>query len=92
MPDREIIPRQSATEAGCLFFLCPQKSLSKRELEALMLAAQGLTDREIGQHMWITARTVNAHLERARLKLNALNRTHAVTLAFVRGLFKVDTF
>jgi len=53
--------------------------LSSRELEIIMLVAGGFSDKEISYKLKISDRTVQTHVTRMCLKLNARNRTHAVT-------------
>ncbi|MGJ3231995.1 MAG: helix-turn-helix domain-containing protein [Oceanicaulis sp.] len=60
--------------------------LSGRELECLNHVADGLSAKEIALRCGITPRTVEAHLDRARLKLNARNRAHMVALAIAQGV------
>lgn len=52
--------------------------LSKRELEILELISLGNSDKEIASDLHISARTVQTHVKRIVLKLNARNRTNAV--------------
>jgi len=54
--------------------------ITKRETEILDLISWGFSDKEIALQLNISARTVQTHVERAREKLEARNRTHAVTL------------
>jgi len=58
--------------------------LSKRELEILALVAKGLTNPEIGKRLFISLRTVKAHMNHVLNKLNVRNRTLA-TLLFVKA-------
>ena len=60
--------------------------LSKREKEILKLAAAGLTSQDIADRLKLTKRTADFHLENARGKLGAENRTDAVVRAVVLGL------
>jgi DNA-binding NarL/FixJ family response regulator len=60
-------------------------SLTDRELEVLELAAQGLTNHEIAQRLYISVRTVEAHLTHVYNKLDAGSRTEAVVRAMQRG-------
>jgi DNA-binding CsgD family transcriptional regulator len=53
-------------------------NLTPRELEVLRLVADGLSNVEIGQTLWITRRTVAKHLEQAYRKLGVHSRTAAV--------------
>jgi DNA-binding CsgD family transcriptional regulator len=48
--------------------------LSSRELEVAQLVAQGLADKEIARRLFISSRTVEAHLARVRQKLGLHNR------------------
>jgi len=60
--------------------------LSNRERDSLKLAARGLTSHEIAEYMGFSKRTADFHLENARGKLGAENRTDAVVKAVVLGL------
>ena len=62
--------------------------LTKRELEVLNLLAQGLSDREIAQRLFISPRTVGTHVSNILTKLGVKNRTQAVLLAQEKGLVK----
>jgi DNA-binding NarL/FixJ family response regulator len=61
------------------------ESLTERELDVLRLAAQGMTNREIGQELGISHRTVQGHLASIYDKLSVNSRTEAVTEALKRG-------
>jgi DNA-binding NarL/FixJ family response regulator len=61
---------------------CP---LTDRELEVLQLAAQGLTNYDIAQRLYISVRTVEAHLTHTYNKLGVGSRTEAVVHAMRRG-------
>ncbi len=52
--------------------------LSKRELEILELISWGYSDKEIAYKLKISARTVQTHVTRIVIKLDARNRTNAV--------------
>jgi DNA-binding NarL/FixJ family response regulator len=52
-------------------------SLSRREEEILRLLANGLTDREIGEALTISTRTVESHVSNVLRKLEARNRAEA---------------
>ena len=55
--------------------------LSERELEILALVAQGLTNREISQRLYITLSTVKGHNGNIFGKLQVKRRTEAVARA-----------
>lgn len=60
--------------------------LSEREREVLRLVAEGCTNAEIGQRLFIGESTVKTHLLRAFGKLGVADRTAAVTSAMRHGL------
>jgi LuxR family maltose regulon positive regulatory protein len=55
--------------------------LSERETEVLGLIAEGLTNRAIGQHLYISLGTVKAHTSNIYGKLGVRSRTQAVARA-----------
>ena len=63
----------------------PEK-LTPRELEVLGLLAQGLQNKEIALELVISERTVKFHVSSILQKLDAGNRTEAVTIAIQHGL------
>jgi DNA-binding NarL/FixJ family response regulator len=56
--------------------------LTERERQVLLCAARGWTNKQIGQHLGISDRTAQVHLQAIYHKLNVTNRTEAV----LRGL------
>lgn len=60
--------------------------LSARELEVLRLVADGLSNREIGERLFVGEATVKTHLLHAFSKLGVSDRTRAVTRAMELGL------
>lgn len=60
--------------------------LSPREIEVLDLISRGFSDKEIAQELNISARTVQTYVERVNIKLEAKNRTHAVTIFLTNTL------
>lgn len=60
--------------------------LSNRELDVLRLVAQGNSNRETGTFLNIKEETVKAHMSTILAKLDAKDRTHAVTIALRRGI------
>jgi two-component system nitrate/nitrite response regulator NarL len=59
-------------------------SLSPREDEILRLLAEGMTDREIGEALTISTRTVESHVRNILRKLDARNRAAAARLYLER--------
>lgn len=60
--------------------------LSEREREVLQLVAEGLSNQQIADRLFITERTARFHVTSIFNKLGADNRVQAVTLASQRGL------
>lgn len=60
--------------------------LSPRERECLQWAAVGKTDRQIGQILSLSDKTVNVYIERAKSKFGVPTRTQALIQAMRRGL------
>jgi LuxR family maltose regulon positive regulatory protein len=60
--------------------------LSPRELEVLQLIAQGLTNREIGEKLYLALNTIKAHNANIFGKLDVHRRTEAVARARELGL------
>jgi DNA-binding NarL/FixJ family response regulator len=65
------------------------ESLSARELEVLRLIRDGSKNKEIASKLEITETTVNFHIKNLVGKLQANDRTHAVTIAIRRGILEV---
>lgn len=66
------------------------ESLTAREIEVLRLAAQGMTNRQIGHTLGISHRTVQGHLANVYGKLAVNSRTEAVTEALKRGWIIIE--
>ncbi len=64
----------------------PAHHLSRRESEVLGLVARGMTDREIGDVLFITRRTAAAHVASILAKLGVPSRSAAAAEAVRRGL------
>jgi LuxR family maltose regulon positive regulatory protein len=60
--------------------------LSERELEVLQLIAQGLSNREIGEKLFLALSTVKGHNRNIYGKLAVQRRTEAVARARELGL------
>jgi DNA-binding NarL/FixJ family response regulator len=63
--------------------------LSAQELQVARLAAQGLTNREIGERLYLSHRTVSSHLYRAFPKLGVRSRSE-LHLALDGGAVRED--
>jgi DNA-binding NarL/FixJ family response regulator len=65
-------------------------SLTQRELEVLQLLAEGSTNSEISQRLYISPKTTKNHLAAIFQKLDVTNRTHALVRAVVMGLVTIE--
>lgn len=65
------------------------EALSSRELEVLALVAGGHSNKRIASELSITEETAKAHVKSIIAKLQANDRTHAVTLALARGIIQL---
>ncbi|MFH1908873.1 MAG: response regulator transcription factor [Chloroflexota bacterium] len=61
------------------------ESLTDREREILELLAQGLSNKQIAQRLYLSVRTVENHLRRVYQKLGVISRTEAAVLAMQQG-------
>lgn len=65
------------------------ESLSSRELEVLRSVAAGNANKRIAAELGISEETVKAHMKNILTKLDARDRTHAVTIAIRRGIIEL---
>ena len=75
----------AAEEAGQ-----PKQDLSARELEVLQLLARGLNNRAIAEELFISDRTVQAHLTSIFSKMGVTSRLEAVLMAIRRGWLMLE--
>jgi DNA-binding NarL/FixJ family response regulator len=68
----------------------PFDKLTDRELGLLRLVADGLSNRAIAQELSISENTVKYHMKNIFQKLDAQNRTEAVTVALQTGILGAD--
>ena len=62
------------------------EELTDREREVTMLAAHGLNNLEIAEHLVVSPATAKTHVGRAMMKLRARNRAQLVAFAYESGL------
>ncbi len=60
--------------------------LTQREVGVLRLVAAGRTDREIGEELFISVKTVGNHVSNILNKTSPANRTEAATYAALHGI------
>ncbi len=63
--------------------------LTSRELQVLQLIRDGHRNKQIADQLAISETTVNFHIKNLVDKLQAKDRTHAVTIALRRGLLQI---
>ena len=66
-----------------------EEDLTQRELEVLRLIRDGYRNKQIADRLAIAETTVNFHIKNLVEKLQANDRTHAVTIALRRGLLQI---
>lgn len=67
-----------------------ESKLTEREIELLQLAAQGLSNKAIARELSISENTVKYHIKKILQKLDAQNRTEAVSYAIREELIHQD--
>ena len=67
-----------------------KRELSERELEVLLLAARGLSNRQIAYHLQLSEATVKRHLANLYPKMGVHSRSEATRKAFTEGWFTVQ--
>ena len=73
-----LVERDAIMDASALEIALP---ITKREAEVMLWVAQGKTNREIGEILSLSPRTINKHLEKIYTKIQVDNRTAATSLA-----------
>jgi len=66
----------------------PGGVLSPRETEVLQLVAEGLSNQQISQRLFLSQATVKSHLVHVYTKLGVGSRTAAVAVATQRGIIR----
>jgi DNA-binding NarL/FixJ family response regulator len=65
------------------------EDITDRELEVLQGIAKGQSNKIIGVNLNLSEHTVKNHVKSILSKLNASDRTHAVTIALRRGFIEL---
>lgn len=79
---RKVMQRMAAKKDPRLQ-LVPQPKLTRRQLDCVVLAGRGKSDRDVGQILGISDQTVHQHMEDAKRKYDVATRMQLV----VRALF-----
>jgi ATP/maltotriose-dependent transcriptional regulator MalT len=90
-PRRSTATKQEVTVPATAPFVTDEKKreylgITRRELEVLELIAQGMSNREIAEKLYVSENTVKTHSSRVFDKLGARRRTQAVQLGKELGL------
>jgi two-component system, NarL family, response regulator len=64
-------------------------ALTPREIDVLRLIAGGNANKEIAAQLSLTEETVKGHVKNILAKLDANDRTHAVTIGLKRGIIEI---
>jgi len=67
----------------------PQIALTPREVEVLSCVAEGMGNKDIAERLGTASGTIKMHVQNIIGKLGASDRTHAVSIAFRRGILHV---
>ncbi len=89
-PKETIVVREVAVPAPSTFVLNVERlealGITRRELQILELIADGLSNREIAERIFVSENTVKTHSSRLFDKLSARRRTQAVQIGKQLGL------
>ena len=80
---RKLVSQDAAQRLAEYF---PQPALTPREIEVLELVAKGMSNKVIATHLGTADGTIKMHVQNILAKLDATDRTHAVTTALKRGI------
>ena len=84
------LPSSSHDSPGLAPMSLTSIELTRRELEILLLVAEGHSNSELARMLWVTEQTVKFHLSNIYRKLDVSNRTEASRWAQVHGLLSAQ--
>jgi DNA-binding NarL/FixJ family response regulator len=84
---KRLMPAEVAERLSEYF---PQMALTPREVEVLRFVAKGMANKEIAHELGTASGTIKMHIQNILAKLDASDRTHAVTIALERGILHLD--
>jgi len=85
LSERRTVPRTPAEIGPSRSSDSALETLTERQYQVLALVAEGLTNRQIGEHLSLSAKTVERHVGAVLHKLGLDRRTQAVALLFGPG-------
>lgn len=71
---------------------CAPLSISERELEIIALIAEGLTNKEVADKLYLSSHTVNTHRKNIMSKLGVNNTAGIVIYAVKEGLISPNSY
>jgi DNA-binding NarL/FixJ family response regulator len=88
--DAEVPVSQMAPGRGRACLCAPGDAhLTSREVEVLVLAAAGMTNRHIGRILGISVRTVDLHVETMRRRTGATCRGELIARCYAAGVLAI---
>jgi DNA-binding NarL/FixJ family response regulator len=88
--NRALILRE-ALEAGRTTAGNQPDHLTRREADVLALVAEGLSNKQIAEHLVLSVRTVERHLTNSYRKINAHSKAQATAYALSKGLPSISS-
>ena len=85
----DLLPESASASASAQAAAEPaplEEALTEREVQILRLVADGLSNREIAEQVFLSRHTVEGHIKRIYRKLAVPSRTRAIHEARARGL------
>jgi DNA-binding CsgD family transcriptional regulator/tetratricopeptide (TPR) repeat protein len=86
-----LLARIEGLGSGTVMAETPPDGLSPREVTILRLVARGLSNRQIGEELFISSHTAANHMRSILRKTSCANRTEAATYAHRHGLAEGPT-
>ena len=84
---KRLIPPEVAERLSEYF---PQIVLTEREVQVLSFVARGMANKDIANRLGTASGTIKMHVQNILSKLEAADRTHAVTIALERGILHLN--